>query len=90
MSVRTKPIRVFESDIAPIRLVAEINQLSPAEVVHVALAQYLHDNRKLLGARFLESQRAVAEGDLEALTSLLRPGAASMVKDLMSDLEQYR
>jgi hypothetical protein len=90
MSVRTKPVRIFEADVAPIRLLAEIQQRSPAEVVHRAIAEYLHSHKDPLASRFAESQRAVASGDLEGLGALLAPGAAQLADQLLTDLEQYR
>lgn len=90
MSVRTKPVRVFESDLPPIRLLADMEQRSPAEVIHLAVALYLQTNRDRLASHFAESQRAVASGDLEGLARLLAPGAARLSTELLDDLEQHR
>lgn len=90
MSVRTKPVRVFESDVPPIRLLADMEQRSPAEVIHLAVAQYLHSHREKLASHFAETQRAVASGDLEGLARLLAPGADHLSAELLDDLEQQR
>ena len=45
MTVRTKPVRIFESDHAPLRLLAELERRSPQEVFHAALAEYLVSHR---------------------------------------------
>lgn len=90
MTVRTKPVRVFESDIPPLRLLADMQQRSPAEVVHLALAQYLNDHKSELAPRLAESQRAVSSGDLDALARLLAPGAEAIAAELLDDIDQFR
>ncbi len=45
MAVRTKPVRIFEGDHAPLRLLAELERRSPQEVFHAALAEYLESHR---------------------------------------------
>lgn len=89
MAVRTKPVRIFEKDHAPLRLLADLKDLSPAEVFHLAMAEYLHHHRKELSGIFAEAQTVLAAGDVEGLTRLLQPGAEQEVEQLMKDLAQH-
>jgi hypothetical protein len=91
MAVRTRPVRVFENDLPPIRLLAEMQQHgSPADVIHVAVAEYIYNHREELGRVFSESQRAIAAGDLDAVSALLSPGAERLTDELSDDLDKYR
>lgn len=86
MAVRTKPVRIFETDHAPLRLLAELQQRSPQEVFHAALAEYLESHRDQLSAVFSETQRAVAAGDLDALTAQLSASAEEQADELLATL----
>lgn len=86
MAVRTKPLRIFETDHAPLRLLAELERRSPQEVVHSALAEYLDGHRDQLAAVFTETQRAIAAGDLEALTAQLAASAEAQADALLETL----
>ena len=86
MAVRTKPVRIFESDHAPLRLLAELERRSPQEVVHAALAEYLISHRDELTAAFADTQRAIASGDLDALTAQLAASAEAQADALMATL----
>lgn len=90
MAVRTKPVRIFETDHAPLRLLAELEQRSPQEVFHAALAEYLESHREQLAAVFTEAQRAIAAGDLEALTAQLTASAEAQADALMATLPSDR
>ena len=90
MAVRTKPIRIFESDHAPLRLLAEFERRSPQEVFHAALAEYLRSHRDELAAAFGDAQRAIASGDLDALTAQLAASAEAQVDALMATLPGSR
>jgi hypothetical protein len=90
MAVRTKPVRIFESDHGPLRLLAELEQRSPQEVFHAALAEYLESHRDELAAVFTETQRAIAAGDLEALTAQLTASADAQADALMATLPESR
>lgn len=57
--VRTKPVRIFESDHAPLRLLAELERRSPPGVFHAALAEYLVWHRDEVAAVFADTQRAM-------------------------------
>ena len=89
MTVRTKPVRIFETDHAPIKFLAELQQQSPADVIHLAIAHYIHSHRDRLSEVFTKTQEAIATGDMEALTKLLLPSARAQATDLMSDLSNY-
>jgi hypothetical protein len=41
---RTEPFPIFEVDIPAIRLVAELEERSPQDVIHAALLKYMVDN----------------------------------------------
>jgi hypothetical protein len=90
MALRTKPIRIFESDHAPLRLLAELGRRSPQEVFHAALAEYLESHRDELAAVFTETQRAIAAGDLDALTAQLAASAEAQADALMATLPESR
>lgn len=89
MSVRTKPVRIFETDHPPLRLLAELKDLTPAEVVHLAIAEYFHTHSKEFTGIFAGAQMALASGDVDALTRLLQPGAQTEVDRLVADLAQF-
>ncbi len=86
MAVRTKPLRIFETDHAPLRLLAELEHRSPQEVFHAALAQYLETHRDELAVVFSDTQRAIASGDLDALTAQLAASAEAQAVALMASL----
>jgi hypothetical protein len=88
LAVRTKPLRIFETDHAPLRLLAELEHRSPQEVVHAALAQYLETHRDELAVVFSDTQRALASGDLDALTAQLAASAEAQADALMASLPQ--
>ncbi len=90
MPVRTKPVRIFETDHAPLRLLAELERRSPQEVFHAALAEYLDAHREELAAVFADTQRAIASGDLDALTSQLAASAEAQADALMATLPAGR
>ncbi len=89
MAVRTKPFRIFESDIAPLRLIAELEQRSPQDVIHIALAKYVADNRSQISDVFDKTQTALADGDIDALSSLLSASARSRADELAKTLPSY-
>lgn len=88
MAARTKPLRIFETDHAPLRLLAELEHRSPQEVFHAALAQYLETHRDELAVVFSDTQRAIASGDLDALTAQLAASAEAQADALMASLPQ--
>src|SRR5215207_5175748 len=90
LAVHTKPVRIFETDHAPLRLLAELERRSPQEVFHAALALYLDSHRDDLAAVFTETQRAIAAGDLDALTALLAASAEAQADALMATLPESR
>lgn len=88
MAVRTKPLRIFETDHAPLRLLAELERRSPQDVFHAALAEYLEKHRDELVVVFSDTQRAIASGDLDALTAQLAASAEAQADALMASLPQ--
>lgn len=90
VTVRTKPIRIFETDHAPLRLLAELEQRSPQEVFHTALAEYLRSHRDELATAFGDAQRAIASGDLDALTAQLASSADAQADALTATLPENR
>ena len=69
-ALATKPLRIYEDDHAPLRLVAEIEGRGAADVVHAALTEYLSNHRDVLASAFSEAQAAVAAGDITALAAI--------------------
>jgi hypothetical protein len=88
MTVRTKPVRIFESDHAPLRLLAELERRSPQDVFHAALAEYLVSHRDERATVFADTQRAIASGDLDTLTTQLAASAEAQADALMATLPQ--
>ena len=88
MSVRrrTKPVRIFEADHAPLRLLAELERRSTQEVFHAALSEYLEAHRDRLAALFGQAQQAIANGDLDALTAQLNLGPDAFTDGVMARL----
>jgi len=90
MPVRTKPVRIFESDHAPLRLLAELERRSPQEVFHAALAEYLESHRDEMATVFADTQRAIASGDLDGLKAQLAGAAEAQADALMATLPEGR
>ena len=90
MAVKTRPVRIFEGDLPPIRLLAELQGGTPADVIHLAVAEYLHRHREQFAGVFTQSQKALASGDLDAVSQLLKAGVPKLADDLAADLERYR
>lgn len=86
MALRTKPVRIFEDDHAPLRLLASLKQQSTAETVHELLADYLAAHKDELSGVFARTQEAIAAGDLKALTEMLSASADSQVDAMMEHL----
>lgn len=66
----TKPLRIYEDDHAPLRLIAEVEGRGPADVVHSALEEYLAAHRDALSESFSQAQRAIASGDIAGLAAI--------------------
>lgn len=69
--VPTSPLRVFAADHQPIRLLAELEGVSPAELVHQALQAYLEKHRESLADLARQTQLMVERGDLAGLGAIL-------------------
>lgn len=89
-STVTKPVRIYEGDHAPLKMLAAATGCSPAEMVHVALQEYLENHRPQLAKAFRRAQTAVVEGDLQALTSVLDAGAADLARQHAERLRALR
>jgi len=87
MALATKPLRIFESDHAPVRLIAEIEQRSPADVVHAAIVEYLQRHRDELAEVFTATQRAIAAGDLDGLSRIAAGAAQAQADAAIARLE---
>ena len=87
---RTKPVRVLDADHSALRLVASVEGRQPAAVIHSALSEYLENHRDQLVDVFARAQRAIATGDLAALTELLAPGTSEIADELISDIDSLR
>ena len=87
MAVKTKPVRIYEGDQGPLRLLAGLEKRSLAEVVHVALAEYFQAHRGELAATFTHAQEMIAAGDLEGLARALRAGTDGQVTAMLADIE---
>jgi hypothetical protein len=86
----TKPVRIFEADHGPLRLIAQVEDRTAADVVHSALAEYLTSHRERLAEVFSATQRAIAAGDLEALVEIASRSVEAQVDAVMSDLDRLR
>ncbi len=69
--IPTTPLRVYAADLQPIRLLAELDGISPAELVHRALAAYLGAHGERLAELTRQAQHLVEERDLEGLAAFL-------------------
>jgi hypothetical protein len=73
----TSPLRIYAADHQPIRLLAELETISAAELVHRALENYLDQHRVRLAEIATRAQRMVEAGDLEGLAEILDSAKAS-------------
>ncbi len=87
MAVKTKPVRIYEGDQGPLRLLAGLEKRSPAEVVHAALAEYFQTHRGEIAATFTHAQEMIAAGDLEGLAQALTAGTDVQVNAMLADIE---
>lgn len=90
MAVRTKPVRILGADHGALRLLADLEGRSPAQVFHSALFEYFEHHRDEIAAIFAEAQSAIAAGDLEALSQQLERSAEQHVDDLVAQLDELR
>ena len=66
----TSPLRIYAADHQPIRLLAELEGTSPAELVHRALRVYLNERKDELGSRATLARDFVRSGDFPGLAQL--------------------
>jgi len=87
MAVKTKPVRIYEGDQGPLRLLSGLERRSQAEVVHAALAEYFQTHRGELAATFSHAQEMIAAGDLEGLAQALTAGTDTQINAMLADIE---
>jgi hypothetical protein len=85
-TTKTKPVRIFTADHAPLQLLADVERRTPAEVVHSALAEYLTTHRDELATIYGETQAFVRAGDIDGLTAALRREAGTFVADVAAGI----
>lgn len=82
----TKPMRIFESDHAPFRLIASAEGRSVPEIAHSALSEYFENHREELAAVFAEAQAAFKSGDIDRVSDILARSRTRRVDELMASL----
>lgn len=85
-TTKTKPVRIFAGDHAPLRLVAGVEGRTPADVVHSALAEYMTAHREELASVYSETQAFLRAGDIDGLTAALRRDAAPFVAEVAAGI----
>ncbi len=71
----TSPLRVYAADQQPIRLLAELLGIAPAELVHRAIIEYLRQEQPRIAEVARSAQGAFEAGDFEALARALSAAA---------------
>lgn len=89
MAVKTRPFRAYTEDIDALRFLGEVEGMSPQEVLHSALASYMTTNRERLGKVFEATQRALRDGDIDALTAQLSASADERVAALAETVPTF-
>jgi hypothetical protein len=69
---RARTVRISEGDDSVLTMLAGLQQTDRAEIIHAALADYLSKHREELSARFAETERALASGDIDAVARATR------------------
>jgi hypothetical protein len=70
-SAPTAPMRIYAFEHQPIRLLAEIEGITAAELIHRAVSEYMERHREALADIHRETQAKIAAGDLGGLAALL-------------------
>lgn len=83
-------MRILEKDAGALRLLADIEGRSLAQVFHSALTAYFEHHRDEIAAIFEEAQAAVAAGDLEGLTRQFTRSADSQAEELAAQRMDLR
>jgi len=87
-TTKTKPVRIFAADHAPLRLVAGVEGRTPADVVHAALAEYMAAHREELARIFGETHALLRTGDTDGLVAALRRDAAPLVAEVAAGISR--
>jgi hypothetical protein len=70
----TAPMRLYAGDQQPIRLLAELLGIGPAELVHRAVAEFVDRHQPMIASLARETQEAFESGDFDRLASALERG----------------
>ncbi len=88
MTLRTKPVRLLESDDAILTLLAGALQRSRTEVAHAAIGEYVRSHSAELSSLFAAAQKAIAAGDVDALVAVAAPALDRELDALVAGLPQ--
>lgn len=83
----TSPLRIYTADQQPIRLLAELQGIGPAELVHRALVLFVRAHREELTRVTSASQQAFEVGDYERLVMALEGSAHVARARLAAELD---
>ncbi len=86
MAMKTKAVRLLESDDAVLGLLAAALRRSRNDVVHEALSEYLLNHRDEFSQFISETQKALAAADIDALARLAAPSMEREVDELVAGL----
>jgi hypothetical protein len=86
-TIKTKPVRIHLADHGSLQLIAHLERRSPADVVHKALLEYLTNHKDDLAAIFTETQEAIADGDLEALSAIVARDVDARAEAAMAHID---
>jgi hypothetical protein len=84
----TAPFRIYSGDHQPIRLLAELLGVSPAEVVHRALRELVHVHQPTLSQTAERARDAFRVGDYDELSRALGEANASRRRRRRERLER--
>jgi len=86
MTTKSKPVRIFANDDNALKMLAQLRRQSRAEVIHDALNEYLVAHRDELSRLYVETQRALAEGDLDQLAQASAGARRAEVDAIMATI----
>lgn len=86
MVTRSKPVRIFAADDSALEQIARLRRQSRAEVIHEALVEYLHAHRSELSRLYMETQQALASGDLDHLARVSATARTAEVDAIMATM----
>lgn len=86
--IPTSPLRIYAGDHQPIRLLAELEGVSAAELVHRAMEAYVGQHGRRLAEVSSRAQRMVEAGDLDGLARVLDNARAARRSSRAARLSQ--